>query len=93
MNLGSSPSPTTSGSGIEVANVVGSLYDDAFNTLSNQDLVVLRVYEKSESIPEGVVIRQEPEAGTEVIANTPVTLYVSSGATEVTVPNVVGSAE
>ena len=93
MNLGSSPGPTTTGSGIEVANVVGSLYDDAFNTLSNQDLVVLRVYEKSESIPEGVVIRQEPEAGTEVIANTPVTLYVSSGATEVTVPNVVGSAE
>ena len=93
MNLGSSPSPTSTGSGIEVANVVGSLYDDAFNTLSNQDLVVLRVYEKSESIPEGVVIRQEPEAGTEVIANTPVTLYVSSGATEVTVPNVVGSAE
>ena len=93
MNLGSSPSPTSPSSGIEVANVVGSLYDDAFNTLSNQDLVVLRVYEKSETIPEGVVIRQEPVSGTEVIANTPVTLYVSSGATEVTVPNVVGSEE
>jgi serine/threonine protein kinase len=93
MNLGSTPSPTASSSGIEVANVVGSLYDDALGTLEGQDLVVLRVYEKSETIPEGVVIRQEPESGTVVLSNTPVTLYVSSGATEVTVPNVVGALE
>ena len=93
MNLGSTPSPTTPSSGIEVANVVGSLYDDAVGTLENQDLVVLRVYEKSETVPEGVVIRQEPESGTVVLSNTPVTLYVSSGATEVTVPNVVGALE
>ena len=93
MNLGSTPSPTATSSGIEVANVVGSLYDDAVGTLENQDLVVLRVYEKSETVPEGVVIRQEPESGTVVLSNTPVTLYVSSGATEVTVPNVVGALE
>lgn len=93
MNLGSTPSPTAPSSGIEVANVVGSLYDDALGTLEGQDLVVLRVYEKSETIPEGVVIRQEPESGTVVLSNTPVTLYVSSGATEVTVPNVVGALE
>ena len=93
MNLGSSPSPTAPSSGIEVANVVGSLYDDALGTLEDQDLVVLRVYEKSETVPEGVVIRQEPESGTVVLSNTPVTLYVSSGATEVTVPNVVGALE
>jgi serine/threonine-protein kinase len=93
MNLGSNPSPTAPSSGIEVANVVGSLYDDALGTLEDQDLVVLRVYEKSETVPEGVVIRQEPESGTVVLSNTPVTLYVSSGATEVTVPNVVGALE
>ena len=93
MNLGSTPSPTAPSSGIEVANVVGSLYDDAVGTLENQDLVVLRVYEKSETVPEGVVIRQEPESGTVVLSNTPVTLYVSSGATEVTVPTVVGALE
>ncbi|MGA1033270.1 MAG: PASTA domain-containing protein, partial [Aquiluna sp.] len=93
MNLGATPSPTAPSSGIEVANVVGSLYDDALGTLGDQDLVVLRVYEKSETVPEGVVIRQEPESGTVVLSNTPVTLYVSSGATEVTVPNVVGALE
>jgi len=93
MNLSSSPSTEPTSSGIQVANVVGSLYDDAQSTLGGLDLVVLRVYEKSDTVPEGVVIRQEPEAGTEVLANTPITLYVSSGATEVLVPNVVGAAE
>lgn len=93
MNLGSTPTTEPTGSGIQVANVVGSLYEDAQATLSGQDLVVLRVYEKSETVPEGVVIRQEPDAGTEVLANTPITLYVSSGATEVLVPNVVGATE
>jgi serine/threonine-protein kinase len=92
-NLGSSPAPTPTSNGVLVANVGGSLYDDALEALSAQDLVVLRVYEKSETVPEGVVIRQEPEAGTLVLPKTPITLYVSSGATEVTVPNVIGIVE
>ena len=93
MNIGGT-SPTISPSaGVAVPSVEGSLYDDAANTLAAQNLLVLRVYEKSETVPEGVVIRQEPAAGTQVLANTPITLYVSSGATEVTVPNLVGRAE
>ena len=92
-NLGSTPAPTPTGSGVSVANVAGSLYEDALETLTSQDLVVLRVYEKSDTVPEGVVIRQEPEAGTLVLPKTPITLYVSSGATEVTVPNVIGISE
>jgi len=93
MNLGSSGPIVTPTSGIQVISVEGSLYDDAANALSEQNLLVLRVYEKSESVPEGVVIRQEPAAGTSVVANTPITLYVSSGATEVSVPNLVGRTE
>jgi eukaryotic-like serine/threonine-protein kinase len=93
MNLGGANPTPTSTSGISVASVEGSLYEDALNTLTAQDLLVLRVYEKSEEIPEGVVIRQVPEAGTQVLNNTAITLYVSSGATEVTVPNLVGKAE
>ncbi len=92
-NLGSSPTPTPTSNGVLVANVGGSLYDDALEALNAQDLVVLRVYEKSDTVPEGVVIRQEPEAGTLVLPKTPITLYVSSGATEVTVPNVIGISE
>jgi hypothetical protein len=54
MNLGSSTPSPTAPSGISVASVEGSLYDDALNTLNAQDLLVLRVYEKSEEVPEGV---------------------------------------
>jgi eukaryotic-like serine/threonine-protein kinase len=93
MNLGGSSSTPSPGTGISVANVEGSLYEDALNTLTAQDLLVLRVYEKSEEVQEGVVIRQIPEAGTLVLNNTAITLYVSSGATEVTVPNLVGKTE
>jgi serine/threonine-protein kinase len=92
-NLGSAPAPTPTTNGVLVANVGGSLYEDALEALASQDLVVLRVYEKSETVPEGVVIRQEPAAGTLVLPKTPITLYVSSGATEVSVPNVIGIGE
>lgn len=93
LNLGSAGPVVTPPSGIQVISVEGSLYDDAANALAEQNLLVLRVYEKSETVPEGVVIRQEPVAGTSVVANTPITLYVSSGATEVSVPNLVGRTE
>ena len=93
MSIGGGNSNPINQGGIVVTSVEGSLYEDAFNTLSEQDLLVLRVYEKSDTVPEGVVIRQEPAAGTNVSANTPVTLYVSSGATEVTVPNVISIQE
>ena len=93
MSIGGGGSNPINQGGIVVTSVEGSLYEDAFNTLSEQDLLVLRVYEKSDTVPEGVVIRQEPVAGTNVSANTPVTLYVSSGATEVTVPNVISIQE
>lgn len=86
-------SPINTPSGIQVANVVGSTYDDAYNTLSAQNLLVLRVYEPSADVPEGSVVRQEPMAGTNVLANTQVTLYVSSGAEQVTVPNLIGLDE
>ncbi len=92
-SLGGASNPSVNPGGITVLNVEGSLYDDAYNTLVGQELLVLRVYEKSDTVPEGVVIRQEPVAGTNVLANTPVTLYVSSGATEVVVPNVLNIAE
>ena len=93
MNLGGAGTPINPNSGIAVSSVEGSLYDDAAATLAAQDLLVLRVYEKSDTVPEGVVIRQEPPAGTQVSPNTPITLYVSSGATEVMVPSLVGQTE
>ena len=82
--------PTNTPGGIQVAGVVGTTYDDAYNALSAQNLLVLRVYESSPDVAEGLVIRQDPIAGTAVQANTPITLYISSGAEQVTVPNLIG---
>ena len=93
MNLGGDPAPTAPSSGIEVVDVVGSLYEDAAATLSQQELLVLRVFEQNNDVPEGVVFAQEPTSGTLVLPNTTVKLFVSSGAAQVRVPNLSGVAE
>jgi serine/threonine-protein kinase len=48
------------------------------------------VDQPSGSVAKGLVIRSNPPEGDNVAANTVVTLYVSTGAAPVTVPNVVG---
>lgn len=91
--LGGIQNPTNPAGGIQVVSVEGLTYDDAYKALTDQDLLVLRVFEKSDTVEEGFVIRQEPAAGTSVIANTPITLYVSAGKDEIQIPNLVGMTE
>lgn len=91
--LGSLQNPTNPTGGIQVVSVEGLVYEDAYKALTDQNLLVLRVLEKSDTVAEGMVIRQEPTAGTSVIANTPITLYVSAGQDEVQIPNLVGMTE
>ena len=91
--LGITPNAPSPSGGIIVSDVTGSEYNEAYDQLSSQELLVLRVYEKSETVEQNFVIRMEPEAGTEVIQNTPITLYVSSGRELLTVPNLTGLTE
>jgi len=93
VSLGNSANPTIPSSGIQVAPVEGMLYEDAYDALQQQNLIVLRVLEVNEETPAGTVIRQSPPAGTLVLPNTAVTLYVSSGAGLVRVPNLLGLSE
>lgn len=93
VSLGNSANPTIPSSGTQVAPVEGMLYEDAYDALQQQDLIVLRVLEVSEEVPAGTVIRQSPPSGTLVLPNTAVTLYVSSGAGLVRVPNIIGLSE
>ena len=51
------------------------------------------VSQPSSSVKKGLVIRSNPAEGNNVAANTVVTLYVSSGAAPVSVPNVQGKQE
>lgn len=61
--------------------------DDALATLADHDLRGVTEHEASDTIPEGYVIRTDPEAGAKVNKNSQVTVYVSSGSDSVEIPD------
>jgi serine/threonine protein kinase/beta-lactam-binding protein with PASTA domain len=79
--------------GKSVADVVGMTYTDATAALAAQNLVVSEKFEMSETIEPNLVLRTDPPAGTKVAEGTMIILYVSSGKTQVVVPNVAGMTE
>jgi serine/threonine-protein kinase len=81
------------GTGIEVADVAGSAYEDGSKVLRDQGLLVLRLIETSEEIEEGVIIKTDPPAGTKVPARTTIDVYVSSGRAEGKIPLLEGKTE
>ena len=80
-------------SGIAVADVVGKNYTEAYATLTNSKLLVVKVFETNETVPLDQVLRSDPAAGTRVPDNTSITLYVSSGAQLILVPSLLGMTE
>ena len=94
MTLGSfsfniNPTP----SGVVVADIVGQTYDNGYNTLVGQQLGVNKVYQTSDTVPADTVISTDPPAGQRVGEHTTITVYVSSGAIKVAVPDVTGLTE
>ncbi len=81
------------GAGIEVGNVVNATYQDGYVTLTQQGLMVSKVYETSETVPADTIIRTDPVAGTKVPEKTVITVYVSSGKNTVALPNLAGMTE
>ncbi len=76
---------------VTVPDVLGFAAADAENTIDAAGLLANRESEESDS-PEGTVIRQSPGAGSEVEEGDRVTIVVSEGPGDVTVPNVVGQS-
>ena len=72
--------------GISVADVTTKTYDEGYNTLTAQKLLVVKAYETSDTVPLDTIIRTDPIAGTKVPENTSITVYVSSGKNTVKVP-------
>ena len=72
-----------------VPSVAGATYASASSALRDADLVPLEMLEANSDVPEGEVIRTDPEDGARVSPNTEVDVYVSSGASPVTIPSVV----
>ena len=75
---------------VKVPDVVGLEEADARRRVRNADLRPTVEQESSTKVPEGTVIRTDPGAGRLIERNSSLTLVVSSGPGEVTVPNVVG---
>ena len=75
------------------AELVGVPFDEAKEKLEKIELQVKEEKEISSTVQEGVVIRIDPEAATEVNAGSTVTVYVSSGPEKVAVIDVTNETE
>lgn len=74
---------------LEVPDIVGKSEADAKKELNSKALGVKKGGEEtSDTIPEGMIVRQEPEAGTKVEKNTKITYYISKGKEEAKKENV-----
>lgn len=76
---------------VEVPDLSGQGIPQARGTLTNKSLQLgTRNDSLSDTVPEGQIIEQRPEAGTEVKVGSLVSVTVSSGPPTVEVPNLVG---
>ena len=74
-----------------VPDVTGQDVDTATRALENEGFVVGSTEEKTDpDVPQGEVIEQDPEAGSMEAKGTEVTLVVSSGPDQVTIPSLNG---
>lgn len=87
------PSINPNPSGIQVANVVGSSYQSAYDALTAQKLLVDKQFEASDTVPVDTVIRTDPAAGTSVSENTSITVFVSTGKAQIEMPELKGMTE
>ena len=75
---------------VTVPEVKNMTWEDGSAQLISEKLVPERVNESSDTIVEGTVLRTEPKAGENVSPQTPIKVFVSSGAARETVPQLVG---
>jgi len=76
---------------VTVPKIVGLSESEAKSAIEAAGLTVGSATEKdSDDTPEGTIISQSPESGTETEKNTAINYVVSSGTTKISVPNVVG---
>ena len=73
-----------------VPNVIGFDYTKAADAVTKAGLTPVRIDEPNAKVPLGAVIRIDPNADKAVDIGTRITLYVSSGLSEVAIPNISG---
>lgn len=77
----------TSSSDIEVPKIIGLSKDDAKKQVESSKLNYVEVGSEKSNKPAGTVTRCYPSEGTKVKANSDVRVYISSGETASTMPN------
>jgi eukaryotic-like serine/threonine-protein kinase len=84
----------SSGPGIvALPNVNNKKSADATKILREKGFQPMVEKQSSDTVPSGLVISTDPAAGTEVQVGSPVTVFVSSGPQEVSVPEVTGESQ
>ena len=87
------PSEVISASSTTVPSVQNDSLAQAQKAIKGAHLKIVVEYEASGDVPKGAVTRTDPASGFVTTRNTQVTVWVSSGAPTVTVPNVVSMAD
>ena len=77
---------------LDVPNVIGQQYDNAAGQLQGRGFAVAR-RDVDSSQPKDTVIDQQPKGGSELARGGTVTLYVSKGPKESTIPDVTSQDE
>lgn len=78
---------------VRVPAVSGQTWDAGAKALTAAKLQPKRAQEQSKTVPNGAIIRTEPKAGTKVGPGQSVTVYVSLGKSQVTVPSMTNLTE
>ena len=82
------PTQLAQGLSTAIPDVIGQTYEDGATSLEEAELVPQKFTETSTTVPEGAIIRTDPEPGTTVNPGLQVKVYVSLGKTPAKVPNV-----
>lgn len=75
---------------VDMVNVVGEEYEDAYSELSDLNLNVKRETRHSDEVDEGLVIETDPPAGRTIKEGSEVTVYSSLGKERVKFPDYTG---
>jgi serine/threonine-protein kinase len=78
---------------VDVPDVTNQPFGTAQQTLQSANFKVVRKTASSESVPKDTVISTDPSAGTSVSEGSQITVVVSSGTSNVTVPDVTNSSQ
>ncbi len=87
------PGQVISQTSTTVPSIESDSLTQAQQAITGAHLKIVVQYEASDTVPKGAVIRSDPSSGYVATRNTAVTVWVSSGAPTIQVPNVVGMSD